>query len=160
MCEGVKSPVPVVSRLVSRVFLGVALAGCSDPGPAVPAAVDVAIVSEDVRWTATVRAGGGDGGGLACGREIHVPVGSDVKISIESRDYLCIFSAPGIGLRTFATPGIPAEYRFRAERPGTFEIRSDEMCGLPATGETSGRLVVETAAEFRRWERETGRGAR
>jgi heme/copper-type cytochrome/quinol oxidase subunit 2 len=78
-------------------------------------------------------------------------VGSDVRLELTSRDYISDFKVPELGLRDFAAPDLPSEFRFRADRAGRFDVRGDELCGLPHTDRTRGTLIVEDAASFRAW---------
>lgn len=151
-----------MTRLVS-IWISLGIAACNGSDEAVPAdEVEVRITAQETSWSASYLLAGHDGGRveLPSGREIHVPLGAAVELELKSRDYICLFAAPDLGLRDFAAPGLPGTFRFRAERKGSFELRSDELCGLPHTDKTRGRLVVEEPAAFRAWvhaRRETGR---
>lgn len=116
-------------------------------------AVAVGIIARDTSWQASYLGVVMPGGAadVASGREVHLPVGADVRLTLASRDYICLFAVPELGFRDFAAPGLPAEFHFRAERPGRYELRGDELCGLPHTEKTRGRLVVESPAAFRSW---------
>ena len=125
-----------------------ALLGACEEGAEIPVrAVDFRILSADTSWSASY-AGARE---VPAGREVHVPLGADVRVSLASRDYISIFSAPGLGLRDIAAPGLPREFRFRADTAGTFEVRGDELCGQPHTERSRGTLVVEDPAAFRAW---------
>jgi cytochrome c oxidase subunit II len=131
------------------LFLAALVGACGD-GPEIPVdVVDVQIVAADTSWSASY-AGPLE---VRAGREVHVPLGAEVRLSLASRDYISIFSAPGLGLRDIAAPGLPREHRFRATARGVFEVRGDELCGLPHTEKSRGTLVVEEAGAFRDWMR-------
>jgi cytochrome c oxidase subunit II len=139
------------------LFFAAALLGACGDAPEIPVdAVDVRILAADTSWSASY-AGPLE---VRAGREVHVPLGADVRLSLASRDYISMFSAPGLGLRDIAAPGLPREHRFRATTPGVFEVRGDELCGLPHTEKSRGTLVVEEARAFRDWMRERARETR
>lgn len=88
---------------------------------------------------------------LSTGREVHVPVGARVRLLLASRDFVSDFRVNGLGLREFAAPYFSSELTVEVTRPGRYEIRGDEMCGLPHTDRTRGWLVVEQKASYRSW---------
>jgi heme/copper-type cytochrome/quinol oxidase subunit 2 len=152
------------SSLLSRrgggaLLLGVALSGaCSAPGLLRTEAVEVEVLAHDTSWTARLL-GALEGGAkvkLEAGREVHVPLGAEVTLALSSRDYICLFALPELGVRDFAAPGLPARFTFAASREGRFALRGDELCGLPHGEATRGLLVVESAELFQRWA--SGRG--
>lgn len=124
-------------------LLAVAL-GCARNAPRRVEAVEVQVLAHDTTWSATVA-------GRPAQREIHLPLGAAVDLVLSSRDYISLFDLPGLGLRDFAAPGLPARLAFRADRTGSFELRGDELCGRPHTDKTRGRIVVEDAADYLSW---------
>jgi cytochrome c oxidase subunit 2 len=115
-------------------------------------AVKVRLVAHDTSWQASYVFQAARGASeLPTGREVHVPVGSDVRLVLTSRDYISDFKVPELGLRDFAAPDLPSEFRFRADREGRYDVRGDELCGLPHTERTRGTLIVEDAVSFRAW---------
>jgi cytochrome c oxidase subunit 2 len=150
----------------SRPALAIAIgfAACGDPG-AERIAVDtvaVRISAHDVAWNAAYVTVRGDGATveISTAREVHLPIGAAVSLELASRDYICLFAMPDLGLRDFAAPGLPAQFHFRAERAGSYELRGDELCGLPHTEKTRGRFVVEDPALFQAWVRARVREAK
>jgi len=136
------------------------LGGC-DALPAVPVdAVDLRLVAQDTSWQASYVLHGAHGSTeVPTGREVHVPLGADVRLALASRDYISDFRLPALGLRDFAAPDLPSEFRFRADRTGRFDVRGDELCGRPHTDKTRGTLVVEDPASFRAWVQQLRREA-
>jgi cytochrome c oxidase subunit 2 len=136
------------------------LGGC-ETGPAVRVdAVDVRLVAQDTSWQAFYLIPERHGGAtvVPTGREVHVPLGADVRLALTSRDYVSDFTLPQLGLRDFAAPDLPSELHFRADRAGRYDVRGDELCGLPHTDKTRGWLVVENADSFRAWIRKRTQG--
>jgi cytochrome c oxidase subunit 2 len=143
----------LLTRLLSIALL-LCAAACNGGDDGVRTdAVEVRVTAQDTAWSASYLIGGRDAGTveLPSGREIHLPVGAQVGLELKSRDYICVFAAPDLGLHDFAAPGLPGNFHFRAAQKGSFELRGDEMCGLPHTDKTRGRLVVEEPAAFRAW---------
>src|SRR5438874_67827 len=110
---------------LAAIAIGAALAGC-DRGAAVPVdAVDVRILAQDTSWDASYLVGAPRGARaeVPTAREVHVPLGAEVRLALASRDYICLYSAPALGLRDFAAPELPGEFRFRAARVGNYDLR-------------------------------------
>jgi heme/copper-type cytochrome/quinol oxidase subunit 2 len=115
--------------------------------------VKVRLLAEDRSWHAwyLLPPQLGPPAEVSTGREVHVPLGARVHLLLASRDFISDFRISGLALRDFAIPNLPSEMSFQAQRPGRYEIRGDEMCGLPHTEKTRGWLIVEDAASYRAW---------
>ncbi|HVY63041.1 MAG TPA: hypothetical protein VHF22_15395, partial [Planctomycetota bacterium] len=134
--------------------LGLALlAGCGGAADVPLDKVDVRVVSRgtswSVEWVHPARPGAGASG--AASREVHAPAGAEVRMTLVSEDYITTFAVPGLGLRDFAAPGVPGELAFHAGREGRFEMKADEMCGVPGRAHERGLVVVEDADAYRAW---------
>ncbi|HKQ96291.1 MAG TPA: hypothetical protein VJV75_00305 [Candidatus Polarisedimenticolia bacterium] len=154
--------VPDRARLPALVLVMFgALAGCRAAPTAPVGEVEVRMLAADTAWQATYLVERPDGvpTEIPTGREVHVPVGAEVVLALASRDYISEFALAGLGLRDFAAPGLPSEFRFRAERRGRFALRGDELCGRPHTDKARGWLVVEEPAAFRAWFERRAQGA-
>ena len=132
-----------------------ACAGCDSRPPLPIDEVEVRLVAQETSWKASylrvpTPRGRTD---VPTGREVHVPLGADVRLALTSRDYISDFRLPGFGLRDFAAPNLPTEFRFRASRAGRYDVRGDEMCGRPHDDRARGTLVVEDAVSYRAWMR-------
>ena len=141
-------------------FTAAVLSGCS-AGPALGVEnVDVRLVAEDTSWRASylIPERHGPPTAVSTGREVHVPIGADVRFALTSRDYISDFTVPQLGLRDFAAPDLPSEFRFHADRAGRYDVRGDELCGRPHTDKTRGVLIVEDAASYRAWVRKRAQG--
>ena len=116
--------------------------------------VEVRLDGEGSTWRATLRWPTGRDGRVAeipLGREVHVPLGAEVRFALTSRDFICDFALPALGQRDFAAPGLPGQMRVRPERVGRYELRGDEMCGLPHGELARGWLVVEDHRSWKAW---------
>jgi len=148
------------SMCVASVFtVAFALGGCSTPPTIRVDTVDVRLVAEDTSWHASyVLQQDRRATVVPTGREVHVPLGADVRLALASRDYISDFRVPELGLRDFAAPDLPSEFRFRADRTGSYSVRGDELCGRPHTERARGTLVVEDSESFRAWVRKRKEG--
>lgn len=134
------------------------LAGCARAtkvdDTAIRDGVEVRLDGEGQTWRATLRWPTGRDGRVAelrLGREVHVPLGAEVRFTLTSRDFICDFALPALGQRDFAAPGLPGQMRVRPERVGRYELRGDEMCGLPHGELARGWLVVEDHRSWKAW---------
>ena len=141
------------------LLLVLALSGCRARPVVRVDQIDVRLVAQDTSWHASyILDRSSRATEVPTGREVHVPLGADVRLALSSRDYISDFSVPDLGLRDFAAPDLPSEFRFRADRDGRYDVRGDELCGLPHTDRTRGTLIVEDAASFRAWVHERTEG--
>jgi cytochrome c oxidase subunit 2 len=146
-----------VTLPVFTFALGLAahLLGCGGiPSAEVPVdAVAIRVRAQDTAWSASLVLAWPAGGTreVSVGREVHLPLGAEVELSLESRDYICVFAMPGLGLRDFAAPGLASRFHFRAAASGSYEFRGDELCGRPHTEKTRGRFIIESPAAFQEW---------
>jgi cytochrome c oxidase subunit 2 len=65
--------------------------------------------------------------------EIHIPVGRDVRIQLESADVVHSFWVPSLAGKQDLVPGRSNSLLLRAERPGVYRGQCAEFCGLQHT---------------------------
>ena len=82
--------------------------------------------------------------------ELHVPVGSNVRIMIQSVDVLHSLFIPEFRVKMDAVPGRYTELWFNATQEGTFPIYCAEYCGT-AHSDMLSRVVVHTPEGFQAW---------
>jgi cytochrome c oxidase subunit 2 len=143
--------IPVASFLVTFALSWPASRPGYSPTPATPAAI--LATGKESRWH--FRYPGPDGvvgtaDDVASQGDLHVPMGTDLDLILRSDDYLYTFSVPDLGLRGMAIPELTSTIPVRADRPGTFPIAADEMCGRPMPHEPL-HLVVEPLPDFLAW---------
>lgn len=147
-------------RWRGRLALGglVALAGCgrtaSIDDHAVRDGVDIRLEGEGSTWRASLLLPTGTAGRVLevpVGREVHVPLGAEVRFALTSRDYICDFSLPELDARDFAAPELPGQLRVRPDHAGHYQLRGDELCGLPHGDQARGLLVVEDHGSWKSW---------
>jgi heme/copper-type cytochrome/quinol oxidase subunit 2 len=139
---------PVLALLLS-------LTACGSELPVPVDNVEVQLVAQDRSWHASyvLADAGGHGRDVPTGREVHVPLGAGVHLSLNSPDFISSFTVDDLDLRHFAAPDLPSRVTFFADRVGRHELRGDEMCGRPHTERARGWLVIDTPADFQRWVR-------
>ncbi|MEJ7640145.1 MAG: hypothetical protein WKF75_19815 [Singulisphaera sp.] len=81
--------------------------------------------------------------------DLCLPLGAAVRCVLASDDSIYTFSVPEMGIRGMAVPDVPSSFSIRADRPGTFELAADPMCGQRPNH--VGRLLVVTRPEFAAW---------
>jgi cytochrome c oxidase subunit 2 len=67
--------------------------------------------------------------GAVTANEIHIPVGVDLVVRVESADVIHDFWAPALGRKVDATPGHPVFVRIQADVPGVYHGACAEYCG-------------------------------
>lgn len=85
-------------------------------------------------------------------RELCVPVNQDVLVYLKSDDVLHSFFVPVLRLKQDLVPGRRFPIRFRAEKPGSYDLLCAELCGW-GHYTMNGKLVVldMELEEFQKW---------
>lgn len=83
-------------------------------------------------------------------RELHVPAGREVALTITSEDVIHSFWVPKLGGKLDAVPGKENVMWLRADEPGSFSGQCAEFCGL---GHAEMRLVLiaHDQEDFQAW---------
>ena len=85
-------------------------------------------------------------------RLIHLPVNSEVNLSVESEDYVYMFSAPKLGVRQIAVPELSYDVSFQADQVGRFALITDPFCGVRVFHDGDmGSILVQSQTEFENW---------
>jgi cytochrome c oxidase subunit 2 len=90
--------------------------------------------------------------------EIHIPVGQDVRIQLESADVVHSFWVPSLAGKQDLVPGRSNSLLLRAERPGNYRGQCAEFCGLQHT-HMAMMVIADEPADYQRWiavQRENG----
>lgn len=111
------------------------------------------MTGDDYRWT--VRYPGRDGrldtsDDVLDSQDLNVPEGTDVRVLLESRDYVYTLAVPEFGQKEIVVPDMSFEIRLPANRPGRFQLLGDHLCGYDHP-ELVGTLAVRTRDDFTRW---------
>jgi cytochrome c oxidase subunit 2 len=117
----------------------------SMPGmTATPAEMTVQAAGLQYAWIFTYP----DSGVIA--GELHVPVGTRIKLAISANDVLHAFWVPEYRVKQDAIPGTPTELAFTPSRVGEYPIICAELCG-PYHGAMKTKVIAETPADFNAW---------
>ena len=134
------------------IFACILASGCHQQAVVENDHVVVRLTAQATSWKASYLVGNPEHPTqVQTGREVHVPLKADVQLLLASRDFVSDFTLPDLGLRDFAAPGISSEIHFRADHPGRYLVRGDELCGRPYTEKSVGWLVVEAESAFQDW---------
>lgn len=89
-------------------------------------------------------------GGVMTANEIHLPVGTPVRIVLESADVIHSFWIPELGGKTDMIPGQQTEMILEADAPGRYLGQCAEFCGIQ---HARMRMVViaQDRSEFDAW---------
>ena len=82
--------------------------------------------------------------------DLHVPVGTQVKVNINSFDVIHGFWVPQFRLQMDAVPGITTHLLFTPNRVGTYQVICNELCG-EGHAQMRARVFVQTPADYAAW---------
>ncbi len=82
--------------------------------------------------------------------ELHVPVGTNVKLTMTTEDVLHDFSIPAFRTKADVVPGRYTYMWFNATKPGKYHLFCAEYCGLNHSG-MGGWVYVMPKDEFDNW---------
>jgi cytochrome c oxidase subunit 2 len=82
--------------------------------------------------------------------DLHIPVGREISVSLESLDVVHSFWVPRLAGKLDAIPGRTNRMWFNATSPGAYSGQCAEFCGL---GHADMRLIVfaESEEDFQEW---------
>lgn len=82
--------------------------------------------------------------------EMHIPVGVDIRIELESLDVIHSFWVPSLAGKRDLIPGRQNVISIRAERPGVYRGQCAEFCGLQHS-HMALFVIAEDMAAYQRW---------
>jgi cytochrome c oxidase subunit 2 len=95
---------------------------------AADATMNVRVVGEQFTWNFWYP---GEGGGKEVrSSELYLPVGAEVKFTVQSKDVIHDFWVPAFREKIDAVPGIDTTYSVKTTRPGNYAVVCAELCGL------------------------------
>lgn len=101
-------------------------------------------------WWQVIYAGPDPALTFQTANEIHIPVGRDVHLQLESADVVHSFWVPSLAGKQDLVPGRSNSLLLRAERPGVYRGQCAEFCGLQHT-HMAMMVIAEDPADFERW---------
>jgi cytochrome c oxidase subunit 2 len=81
---------------------------------------------------------------------LHVPVGKNVEVTLESKDVIHSFFLPNLRLKQDVVPGRKIKAWFNATKPGDYELACAELCGF-GHHTMRGVLTVHSDESYRQW---------
>jgi cytochrome c oxidase subunit II len=132
---------PVVVLVPLAVFM---LVTADRISPNREAAEEIRVVGHQYWWEVEYP------GGVTTANEIHLPVGTPVRIVLESADVIHSFWIPELGGKTDMIPGQLTETILEADTPGRYLGQCAEFCGIQ---HARMRMVViaQERADFEAW---------
>ena len=88
--------------------------------------------------------------GFQTANEIHIPVGQDVRLELESADVIHSFWVPSLAGKQDLVPGRSNVLLLRAEKPGIYRGQCAEFCGLQHS-HMAVLVIAEAPADYERW---------
>ena len=101
-------------------------------------------------WWQFIYSHNESGGGFQTANELHIPVGKDVTLRLESVDVIHSFWVPSLAGKMDLIPGRINELTLHAERPGTYRGQCAEYCGLQHS-HMAVLVIAEDEESYRRW---------
>jgi cytochrome c oxidase subunit II len=89
--------------------------------------------------------------------ELHVPVGTPVKLTMTSEDVIHSFFVPAFRIKRDVVPGRYITAWFEATKTGEYHLFCTQYCGTQHAG-MIGRVIVMEPVEYERWLRGGGAG--
>lgn len=83
---------------------------------------------------------------------LHLPAHTPTRIVLHSSDYIYTFELPEQHMKEIAVPEQTYVVEFQSGKPRTAPFRGDQFCGY-AHEALSGSIIVESWADYRRWQR-------
>jgi cytochrome c oxidase subunit 2 len=118
-------------------------------GPSSKAALTVTVRGQQWWWQ-FIYAGNGLDGEFQTANELHIPVGQDVKLRLESADVIHSFWVPSLAGKLDLIPGRTNELTLHADRPGIYRGQCAEYCGLQHS-HMAVLVIAEDEASYQQW---------
>ena len=115
---------------------------------AADATMNVRVVGEQFTWT--FHYPGESGGKELVTNQLYLPVGTEVKFTVQSKDVIHDFFVPAFREKIDAVPGIDTTYSVETTRVGNYPVVCAELCGL---GHAAMRQTAHVLpkADFEKW---------
>jgi cytochrome c oxidase subunit II len=82
--------------------------------------------------------------------ELHVPVGTSVKLTMTSQDVIHDVYIPDFRVKADVLPGRYTHLWFKATKPGRYHLFCAEYCGTNHSG-MGGWVIVQERADYQKW---------
>jgi cytochrome c oxidase subunit 2 len=115
--------------------------------------VDVLVTAKQFNWSFTYPGPDkkfGTEDDMTVENELHVPVGTNVRVTLQAKDVIHSFFIPNVRLKQDVLPGRTIIGWFNATKTGEFEIACAELCGFGHYN-MRGFLTVHEPADYQKW---------
>jgi cytochrome c oxidase subunit 2 len=147
--EVVWTIVPAVMMLALCTYAYVLLHNAEKaPAASAPKELVVRVVGEQFAWTFYYP--GQSGGKEVITNQLYLPVDTEVKFTVQSKDVIHDFWVPAFREKIDAVPGIDTHYGVETIREGDYAVVCAELCGLGHSAMRQTAHVVPKA-EFDSW---------
>lgn len=82
--------------------------------------------------------------------ELHLPIGSPIKVLLRSKDVLHDFYVPQFRAKMDLVPGLESYFWFTPTREGTYDLLCAELCGV-GHYTMKGKVTIESEEAFKTW---------
>ncbi len=134
------------------VLVAVFLIGSTALGrfPARADASDVVVHVTGRQWWWRIEYMGAPNEEVVTANELHIPVGRSVRLLLTSEDVIHSFWVPALQGKLDVLPRDTTEVRLKADRPGRYDGRCAEFCGMQHA-HMAFAVVAESPGDFERW---------
>lgn len=115
--------------------------------------LDIAIRGRNFNWHMeylTNESADGSAKNFVGRRNLVVPANTEVRLRIDSDDYLYTISFPNQSVKQIAVPGMTHHSQFRVEQTGVYPLIGDQFCGYTHPN-LIGKLIVQSPTAFQDW---------
>jgi cytochrome c oxidase subunit 2 len=139
--------VPTV--VLGAVFILTMMTQAAVAAPVAAAALTVEVIGHRWWWEVRYR-GESDSGTVFSANEIHVPVGTPVRIELSTGDVIHSLWVPNLGGKTDLIPGQTNVTWIQADSVGVYRGQCAEYCGTEHT-KMAIALVAQSKGEYQQW---------
>ena len=120
-----------------------------------PSPLVIDVVGRDFLWTFTYPGADqilGTEDDLVVTKDLHLPLGLDVRLRLTSEDYIYTFRARELELKEVAVPELQFTLDFKTDHQGKYELEVDPLCAVQFLHDDEmGWLVIEDREAFEHW---------
>ena len=137
-----------LSTLVLLVYTGWTVATMASMAGRRAAALTIEVVGH--QWWWEFHYGGAGDGDFTTANEMHIPVGTQVRLSLKTADVIHSFWVPALGGKTDLIPGRTNTMWLEADRPGIYRGQCSEFCGVEHA-QMALRVIADDPTDYRAW---------
>ena len=118
--------------------------------PPRPPALTIRVTAYDWWWKIDYPDDDDPSHSFATANEIHIPVGSPVRVQLKSADVIHAFWVPALAGKTETIPGQTNEQWIEADAPGIYRGQCSQFCGAQHA-HMAFEVVAQDAGDFAAW---------